>query len=183
MAVNLVDFLLDNIPDMVFVKDSEDLRFVQFNKAAEDLLGHTREEMIGKNDYDFFPKHEADFFTGKDWEVFKSKRLLNIPEESIQTKHKGVRYLHTKKIPIIDEQGKPLYLLGISEDITERKRAEEALEDLTKNLEDRIIERTQQLRSMATELNLAEQQERKRLAAELLGRGGGSSSGRRCGRR
>ena len=55
-------------------------------------------------------------------------------------------------------------LLG---EIIKRKRAEEALEDLTKNLEDRIIERTQQLRAMATELNLAEQQERKRLAAEL----------------
>jgi signal transduction histidine kinase len=55
-------------------------------------------------------------------------------------------------------------LLG---EIIKRKRAEEALEDLTKNLEDRIFERTQQLRSMATELNLAEQQERKRLAAEL----------------
>jgi signal transduction histidine kinase len=55
-------------------------------------------------------------------------------------------------------------LLG---EIIKRKRAEEALEDLTKNLEDRITERTQQLRAMATELNLAEQQERKRLASEL----------------
>lgn len=62
-------------------------------------------------------------------------------------------------------------LLG---EIIKRKRAEEALADLTKNLEERIIERTEklvqsqeQLRSMATELNLAEQQERKRLAAEL----------------
>ncbi|HKT34904.1 MAG TPA: sensor histidine kinase [Nitrospira sp.] len=52
-------------------------------------------------------------------------------------------------------------------DVTKRKRAEEALADLTKNLEERITERTQQLRSLATELNLAEQQERKRLAAEL----------------
>jgi len=52
-------------------------------------------------------------------------------------------------------------------DVTKRKRAEEALADLTKNLEERIIERTQQLRKLATELNLAEQQERKRLAAEL----------------
>ncbi len=55
-------------------------------------------------------------------------------------------------------------LLG---EIIKRKRAEEALEDLTKHLEERITERTKQLRAMATELNLAEQQERKRLAAEL----------------
>jgi signal transduction histidine kinase len=52
-------------------------------------------------------------------------------------------------------------------EIIKRKRAEEAVADLTKNLEDRITERTQQLRALATELNLAEQQERKRLAVEL----------------
>ena len=55
-------------------------------------------------------------------------------------------------------------LLG---EIIKRKRTEEALADLTKHLEERINERTQQLRALATELNLAEQQERKRLAVEL----------------
>src|SRR6478752_2511299 len=55
-------------------------------------------------------------------------------------------------------------LLG---EIIKRKRTEEALADLTKHLEERITERTQQLRALATELNLAEQQERKRLAVEL----------------
>jgi signal transduction histidine kinase len=55
-------------------------------------------------------------------------------------------------------------LLG---EIIKRKRAEEALADLTKNLEARITERTQQLRALATELNLAERRERKRLAEEL----------------
>jgi signal transduction histidine kinase len=55
-------------------------------------------------------------------------------------------------------------LLG---EIIKRKRTEDALENLTKHLEERITERTQQLRALATELNLAEQQERKRLAVEL----------------
>ena len=55
-------------------------------------------------------------------------------------------------------------LLG---EIIKRKRTEEALEHLTKHLEERITERTKQLRILATELNLAEQQERKRLAVEL----------------
>ena len=56
------------------------------------------------------------------------------------------------------------FLLG---EIIKRKRAEEALADLTKNLEVRITQRTEQLRALATELNLAEQQERRRLASEL----------------
>jgi two-component system, OmpR family, phosphate regulon sensor histidine kinase PhoR len=52
--------------------------------------------------------------------------MKDIPEESIQTKCKGERWLHTKKIPICDPQGAPQYLLGISEDITDRKRSDQA---------------------------------------------------------
>jgi HD-GYP domain-containing protein (c-di-GMP phosphodiesterase class II) len=85
---------------------------------------YPREELLGKNDYDLFPKEQADFYTAKDREVFGNKRLVDIPEETIKTKVQGERVLHTKKIPIFDNEGKPQYLLGISEDITERKRAE-----------------------------------------------------------
>lgn len=120
--------IIENIPNMIFVKDASGLRFRRFNKASEELLGHSREELLGRNDYDFFPLDEADFFTAKDREVLRSRCLLDIPEETILTKHRGARILHTKKIPILDEEGNPQYLLGISEDITERKRAEEALQ-------------------------------------------------------
>lgn len=117
--------VLENLPDMIFVKDAKDLRFIRFNKAGEELLGYHRHELLGKNDYDFFPKEEADFFTAKDREVLRSGRLLDIPEEPIQTKENGLRFLHTKKIPICSADGTPQYLLGISEDTTERKQAEE----------------------------------------------------------
>ncbi len=122
-----IDSIVENIPDMIFVKDARDLRFVRFNKAGEDLLGHRRQDLIGRNDYDFFPKEEADFFTAKDRAVLESRQLLDIPEEPIETKQRGMRILHTKKIPILDEEGRPHYLLGISEDITERKQADEAV--------------------------------------------------------
>ena len=49
--------------------------------------------------------------------------MIDIPEERIQTRHQGVRILHTKKVPILDAAGNPLYLLGISEDV-QRKRSE-----------------------------------------------------------
>ena len=52
-------------------------------------------------------------------------KLVDIPEEIIQTRDKGLRILHTKEIPIFDGAGRPQYLLGISEDITVAKRAQE----------------------------------------------------------
>ncbi len=107
---------------MIFVKDAKDLRFVRFNKAGEELLGYKREDMFGKNDYDFFPKEEADFFTKKDREVLAHKALVDIPEEPVETRLKGLRVLHTKKIPILDHKNRPTHLLGISEDITETKK-------------------------------------------------------------
>jgi PAS domain S-box-containing protein len=115
--------IVENIPNMIFIKDAKDLRFIRFNKAGEDLLGYSREEMIGKNDYDFFPKEAAEIFIGKDREVLNKKAIFDIPEEPIQTKQ-GKRILHTKKISLLDKNGQPEYLLGISEDITERKQAE-----------------------------------------------------------
>jgi PAS domain S-box-containing protein len=116
--------IVENIPHMIFVKDAKDLRFFLLNKAGEELLGHSRTTLIGKTDYDFFPTPEADFFTGKDREVLSGKQLLDIPEEVIQTHTRGTRYLHTKKIPLLNAHGDPLYLLGISEDITDRKQTE-----------------------------------------------------------
>lgn len=122
-----LDSIVENIPNMIFLKDAEELRFVRFNRAGEDLLGNSREDLIGKNDHDFFPKEQADFFTQYDRAVLSGKEIVDIPEEPIQTRNKGERILHTKKVPILDAKGKPEYLLGISEDITERKKWEAKL--------------------------------------------------------
>src|SRR2546429_4388370 len=104
---------------MIFVKRASDLMFVRFNRAGEELLGWKRQELLGKTDHDFYPKEEADFFHQKDRETLRNKVLVDIPEEPITTKGKGTRWLHTKKVPVLDENGEPLYLLGISEAITE----------------------------------------------------------------
>ncbi len=121
-----LDNIFENIPNMIFVKNADDLRFVRLNKAGEELLGYTQQELLGKNDYDFFTKEEADFFTAKDREVLKRKVLVDIPEETIHTKD-GEKVLHTQKIPLYDSAGEPTHLLGLSEDITERKQMEQAL--------------------------------------------------------
>jgi len=137
-----LDSIIENIPDMIFVKDAKELRFVLFNKAGEELLGYSRQELIGKNDYDFFPKTEADFFTAKDRQVLNRGKVVVIDEESIHTKN-GIRTLHTKKIPLLDRDGVPQYLLGISEDITARKLFETNLTQRTQELAQAKVEKEQ----------------------------------------
>ena len=123
---NLLDSLIDNIPIALFVKEAGGLRFERLNNAFEELVGYAREEVLGKNDHDLFPAEEANHFVAKDCEVLSSRKLLDIAEESIDTRH-GRRILHTRKIPLLDAMGRATHLVGITEDITERKRAEEEL--------------------------------------------------------
>ncbi len=124
--------LVDNIPNMIFVKDAETLKFVRFNKAGEQLLGFSQEELLGKSDYDLFPGAEAELFTTKDREALATKALVNIAEETITGRDHDQRTLHTRKIPLLDETGRPQYLLGISEDITEHRKLEEQLRQAQK---------------------------------------------------
>ncbi|WP_118184574.1 ATP-binding protein [Paraburkholderia phosphatilytica] len=141
---HFLDSIIENIPDMIFVKDAATLRFIRFNKAAEQLLGYHREELIGRSVHDLFPAHEADFFAQKDRAVLESGQMADVPEEPVHTRY-GPRVVHTMKMAICDSHGKPQFLLGISRDITEHKRAEEELRRYREHLEDMIRERTAEL--------------------------------------
>ncbi|BHH85524.1 hybrid sensor histidine kinase/response regulator [Desulforhopalus sp. 52FAK] len=141
---NFLNSVLDNLPDMVFVKEAENLTFVSLNKVGESFFNTPANKVIGKNDYDFFTKEDADFFTSTDREVLTNKNLLDIPQEEIQTSF-GKRYLHTKKIPLFDEKNDPIFLLGISRDITnELSAAKEKIE-----LENKLTQ-SQKMESIGT---------------------------------
>lgn len=130
----LLNSIVEHIPAMVFLKRAEDLRFELFNAAGEKLLGYTREDLLGKNDYDLFPKEQADFFTTKDREVLDSHQMLKVPEETIKASDGTEKWLQTFKVGLYDEQDQPAHLLGISLDISERKRAEGQLKESRGNL-------------------------------------------------
>jgi PAS domain S-box-containing protein len=147
-----LDSVIENIPHMVFVKDATTLRFVRLNRAGEALLGVPRSALIGKTDHDLFPAAQADFFTAKDREVLSSDRVVDVPEEEIETAHHGTRILHTKKIPIRDETGQPRYLLGISEDVTERKQADAQLRAARLEADRANLAKTEFLSRMSHEL-------------------------------
>jgi len=118
-----LDAIIESLPLMVFLKDAETLRFVRFNHAGEALLGISREKILGSTDHDLFPKEQADVFVREDRRVLESCKVLDVALEPVDTVH-GRRFLHTRKVCICDREGKPRYLLGISEDITQQVEAE-----------------------------------------------------------
>ena len=125
-----LDTVIENVPAMLFVKEASEHRYILMNRAGEELLGISSEELIGKSDYDFMAKEEADFFFVRDQEVLRADRLQIVEEEKIQTRHNGVRDVVTKRLAVDSEDGKSKYLLGVAEDITDRKRAVERIAHL-----------------------------------------------------
>ncbi|MEY2634032.1 MAG: hypothetical protein RIR00_2686, partial [Pseudomonadota bacterium] len=124
---HLLDSVVENMPNMVFVKRADDLSFVQINRAGETLLGLSRQEMQGHYDRDFFPEEQAAVFNARDRATLATHSGLVFPEEPIDTRQRGRRLLRTVKLALRDEQGQPEYLLGISEDITESRQLQDEL--------------------------------------------------------
>lgn len=116
--------VVESIPSMVFVKEASDGKFVLLNRAGEKLLGTSRHELIGKSDFDLFDHDDAVRFRQADSEVVASGDLVTIENEPLSTP-RGIRSLRTQKIGVPDKDGKPRYLLGISEDVTEKLKVEE----------------------------------------------------------
>jgi PAS domain S-box-containing protein len=138
----LLDSIVENIPDMIFMKDAEQLRFVRLNRAAEEIIGLPREKLLGRSDHDLFPREQADFFVAQDRAALASAGLVDIPEEPLETKDRGTRILHTKKFALRGADGRPRWLLGLSEDVTERAETEARMRALNAELERRTLDLT-----------------------------------------
>ncbi len=119
--------IIERIPYMVLVKESENLRLTLVNKAATEWLGRSEQDLLGCNEYDLRPREEARTTMEQDHLALQQGRPVDIPEE-VFMRGKEVRILHTQKITIPDEQGRPAFLLTISEDITEQKEAQRMLQ-------------------------------------------------------
>lgn len=137
-----LDAVVESIPSMVFVKDAKDGRFVLLNKAGENLLGLSRADLIGKSDFDLFDREDAERFRLADNAVVASGQLVTIENEPLTTP-RGIRSLRTQKVGVPDVNGNPRYLLGISEDVTERLKIEArnrhlALHDVLTDLPNRL---------------------------------------------
>lgn len=126
---NLLRTLIDNLPDYVYFKDTES-RFLIANLAVTQLVGKTKpDELIGKTDFEFFPQPLAAKYYADEQAIMASgQSMVNLEEPVIDHLTHAAGWLSTTKVPLWDSQGRIIGVVGMGRDITEWKRAEEALQ-------------------------------------------------------
>jgi diguanylate cyclase (GGDEF)-like protein/PAS domain S-box-containing protein len=123
---NLLRAMIDQVPDYLFVKDV-DSRFVVANRAVAADLGRTPEDLIGKTDFDLHSHEFAEGFFADEQRVIHSAEPAIALEESIMTTEGRRKWLSTSKVPLRDESGTIIGIVGICRDVTERKLAEDQI--------------------------------------------------------
>ncbi len=117
---------------MLFSKDPKTLALDLWNKTAEKHSGVPRELMLGKTVWDIWPT-DAAIYDKIDRDVLAGKVAIG-NEEPMMTSW-GQRWVYSSKVPVLDDDGEPVALLGCSVDITERRNAQQALVEANAKLE------------------------------------------------
>ena len=191
----LVQILLDNVPDAIYFKDLES-RFVRVNPAHARIMGFKNpEEAIGARDAEIFRPEAAAAFLADEQAVIATGRPLIGKIEHHGGPQESMRWFSTTKVPMRDPDGRIVGTAGITREITDLKRAEDEIRKLNEELERRVADRTakllttnrrlkaeiaerrqaerqvrryqERLKSLASELSLAEERERRRIAVDL----------------
>lgn len=120
-----LNLILDSSPTIIFYKDKQG-KIIQANEALGKALKTPKEKLLGKTVFDLYSNEIAQGMADDDFEVMKSKQ----PKVGIIEPYEsptGLRWIRTDKIPILDEAGAAIGLIGFSEDITNRRETEIAL--------------------------------------------------------
>lgn len=140
--------IFDNVPAMIWYKDSHNI-ILRANKLAAESMGYTVETIVGKSTYDLYPE-DAEKYYQDDLSVINSgESRLGIVDRYVNSSG-DILWLQTDKIPLRDKDGTIRGVMVFSQDVTDRKRAEEHLLAAHAELESKVEERTREL----TEANI-----------------------------
>ncbi|MEO8796550.1 MAG: PAS domain S-box protein, partial [Polyangiaceae bacterium] len=133
--------IIDHVTQPIFVKDRSQ-NWVFVNRAFCELVGASYDDVIGKDDFAFASKEDAELFRARDLELFE-RRLPVTTDETSFTGDNGRRYsILSTKVPIVADGGEVHFVVGIVQDLTEWRGAEDRLRRENEELERRVEERT-----------------------------------------
>ncbi|MBL1175195.1 PAS domain S-box protein [Pantanalinema sp. GBBB05] len=138
----ILQSVIESTPDVVFVKDRHG-RIVIANSAFVRFFDCPLEALIGKDDADLWSPEMAHQLRELDYRIMTTG-IAETLEECVPHPE-GMRTYLTTKSPWYDAQGNIIGTIGLSRDISDRKQAEEALQQLNQELEQRVQERTMEL--------------------------------------
>ncbi len=165
-------FLVENSKDITWMIDLQG-RWTFISSNVEKVIGYRADEVVGKTIWDFLAPECHDLVQEKLGQRRRGEDVLPYEVLVVGRDNRRTPFeLHTA--PILDDRGRMVGVQGVSRDITERKKAEEALREWNATLESKVAQRTEelerrarQLQKLTLELTEAEERERKRLA-EIL---------------
>ncbi|GJI94031.1 hypothetical protein RugamoR57_07490 [Duganella caerulea] len=121
----MIASILEHMPAVIAVKHAASLRYEIFNQAGEQLFGQPRDSVIGHTDHVLYDDAEARM--ASDRRVLATRQVVDIAQEAVRDGQGHTRYLHTKKLALLDSAGEASHLLSISLDITDSLYAAEQL--------------------------------------------------------
>ncbi|MFZ5941701.1 MAG: PAS domain-containing sensor histidine kinase [Bacteroidota bacterium] len=152
----LFNTLVNSMPDRIYIKDKES-RFIIGNRYVASVMGtRNPDDLVGKTDFDFYQRSLAQKYFDDEQEMMKTGLPIINKEEAGLDPEGNEKIISTTKIPVIDEEGNLVGLVGIGRDITEQKKVEEKLIEQARYLGETnaiLEERQEEIQQLAEELN------------------------------
>jgi PAS domain S-box-containing protein len=137
----LLRLIGDSSPDMIYAKDL-DSRVLHSNMAAERWIGLKPDEMVGRSDRDWAQDPaEAEAIIANDRQVMETGETIDV-DETFTDPEGRTGHFRSVKAPLRDATGRIIGVVGITSDVTARRRMEERLRELNETLEQQVAERT-----------------------------------------
>jgi len=136
---SLLESLLNNIPDHIYYKDKKS-RFIRVSKSMAKQFGvKSVDDLIGKTDFDYFTKEHAESAYKDEQKIIKTGKSIEVKMEKETHPDGRITWVSTTKIPRYDEEGNIIGILGISRDVTEKKKLEEKLKEKIDKLGEKVV--------------------------------------------
>jgi diguanylate cyclase (GGDEF)-like protein/PAS domain S-box-containing protein len=126
-AKRFLDTVIEHLPLPVIVKDPKTMQLQLVNRAFEAFISKPRDELIGKTAYDLLRREDADIIIASDKEAAHSEEHRVTTEFTIHAPNSGVRTITTTRLVVQDEKGGLSHLIGVFEDVTDRREFEKRI--------------------------------------------------------